>query len=62
LRGYRVRTRGEELGDARRLETVLGQADGGAKTRTTRTDDDGIVLVVDDGVSALACRGRNVEF
>jgi hypothetical protein len=35
---------------------VLGQADGGAKTRTTRTDDDGIVLVVDDGVSALACR------
>ena len=58
LRGYRVRTRGEELGDARRLETVLGQADGGAKTRTTRTDDDGIVLVVDDGVSALACRGR----
>ena len=56
LRGYRVRTRGEELGDARRLETVLGQADGGAKTRTTRTDDDGIVLVVDDGVSALACR------
>ena len=56
LRGNRVRARGEELGDARRLETVLGQADGGSKTRATRTNDDGIVLVVDNGVSAFACR------
>lgn len=30
---------GEELGDASSLETLLGQAEGSAKTRTTGTDD-----------------------
>ena len=50
LSGDRVTSGGEELGDTSRLQSTLGQTKRGAKTRTTGSDDDGIKLVVDDGV------------
>jgi len=61
LRGDRVRARREQLGDARRLQAMLAEADRGAQTGTAGADDDGVVLVVDDLVSGLvgACCGRN---
>lgn len=47
-----MRPRGEELRDTGSVEASLGETEGSAQTGTTSTDDDGIVLVVDDGVLA----------
>lgn len=43
-----VRTSWEELGDASSLESTLSETDGSAKTRASSTDDDGVVLVIDN--------------
>lgn len=37
---------GEELGDTGCVEASLGKTEGGTKTGTTSTDDEGIVLVI----------------
>jgi len=47
-----VRSGGEELGDASSLEACLRESESGSETSTTGTDDDGIVLVINDGVVA----------
>lgn len=52
LRGDGVRTGREELGDTGGVEASLGETKGGAQTGSSSADDDGIVLVVDDGVLA----------
>ena len=41
---------GEELGDASSLETSFGETEGGSETGTTSTNNDGIVLMVNNGV------------
>ena len=46
LGGDRVTPRGEELGNAGRVEASLGQAEGGAQTGAAGTDDERIVLMV----------------
>ena len=48
--------RGEELGDAGRVEAALGEAEGGAQAGATGTDDDGIVP--GRGMSARRPRSR----
>lgn len=50
LGGDGVRAGGEQLGDASRLEAILGQTEGRAQTRTTGTDNHGIECVVDDRI------------
>ena len=52
LRGDGVRSGGEELCDAGRVEAGLCETECGAQTGASRSDDNGIVLVVDDGVLA----------
>lgn len=47
-----VGTSREELRDARGVKASLGETESGSQTGTTCADDDGIVLVVDDGVLA----------
>jgi hypothetical protein len=46
LGGDRVASRGEELGNAGRVEASLGQAEGGTQTGAAGTDDERIVLMV----------------
>jgi hypothetical protein len=46
LGGDSVRTSGEELGDTGSVEASLGETEGSTQTRTTGTDDNGIVLVI----------------
>src|SRR5262249_52871526 len=48
LRGYRVRARGKYFGDAGGVESCRSHADRGAQSRTAGTDDDDIVIMVDD--------------
>lgn len=50
LGGNRVRPSREELGDARGLEAGLGQTEGSSETGTASTNDDGVVLVVNNRV------------
>mmetsp|Transcript_27816 Transcript_27816/g.68381 ORF Transcript_27816/g.68381 Transcript_27816/m.68381 type:complete len:665 (+) Transcript_27816:128-2122(+) len=58
LRRHRVRPRGKQLGDARSLEAVLRQADGGAQAGAARAHHHGVILVVDDCVARGArCLG-----
>ena len=45
-----VAARRENLGDAGRLQPLLGQAKGGAQARAASADDNDVVLVVDDGI------------
>lgn len=52
LRGDGVRTGREELGDTGGVEASLGETEGRAQTSTSSANNDGIVLVVDDGVLA----------
>ena len=49
-----MRPGGEELGDASSFETCLREAESGAETSTTGSDNDGVVLVIDHGVVADA--------
>jgi len=51
LSGDRVRTGWEQLGDASNGEALLSKTEGGTKTGTTSTDDDGVIVVVDDRVA-----------
>src|SRR5581483_12370530 len=44
----------EHLGDAGRLETLVGHAEGGAQARATGAHDDDVVLVIDHGVGVAA--------
>ena len=46
LSGDCVTSRGEELGDASRVEAGLGQAEGGTQTGAAGTDNERIVLMV----------------
>ncbi len=41
----------EKLGDTGGVETGLSETESGTKTGTTGTDDDSIVLMVNDGVT-----------
>lgn len=50
LSGNSVRSSREELGDAGGLEAGFGQTEGSSETGATSTDDDGVVLVVDNSV------------
>lgn len=50
LCGDGVTSRGEELGDTGSVEASLGKTESSAQTGTTSTHDDGIVLVINDGV------------
>jgi hypothetical protein len=43
-----VRPRREQLRDDGRLEALLDEAECGAKAGAAGTDDDGVVLVIDD--------------
>ena len=52
LRGYSVRTGREELGDTGSVEASLSETEGRTQTSSSSTNDDGIVLVIDDGVLA----------
>ena len=52
-----VRTSGEQLGDAGRLETRLSQTHSSTKTSTTGTNNDGIVVVVNNVVSLRSRSG-----
>ena len=54
LRGDGVRPSGKQLRDARRLQTVLGQTDRGAKAGAAGADHHRVVLVVDDRVRRRA--------
>ena len=47
-----MRSGGEELGNASGLVALLGEAEGSAEARTTGTDDDAIVGVINDVVRA----------
>ena len=60
LRGNRVRTRREDLGDVRGLEAGFGRAHRRAQARSARTHDDHVELMIDDriGVARLAGCGR----
>lgn len=52
LRGYSVRTGREELGDTSSVETSLSQTEGRSQTCSSSANNDGIVLVIDNGVLA----------
>ena len=52
LSGYSVRTGREELGDTGGVEASLSETKGCSQTSASSTNDNGIVLVVDDGVLA----------
>lgn len=52
LRSYSVRTSGEELGNTSSVEASLSKTEGRSQTSSSSTDNDGIVLVVDNGVLA----------
>lgn len=52
LSGDSVRTGGKELGDTSSVEASLGKTEGRTQTSSSSTDDNGIVLVVNDGVLA----------
>jgi hypothetical protein len=52
LRGDSVRTGREELGDTGGVEASLGETKGRAQTSSSSANNDGIVLVVDNGVLA----------
>lgn len=41
---------GKELGDARCFQARLGEANGSAEACTASSQDDGIVVVIDEGV------------
>lgn len=56
LGGHRVRARGEQLGDAGALEPGLAEPNGGPQARSTSTNDDSIIGVINDGVRALQRR------
>lgn len=47
-----MRTGREELGDTGSVEASFGETEGRAQTSTSSANNDGIVLVVDDGVLA----------
>ena len=49
-----MRTGGEELADARHLESLRRQTEGGAQTGTAGAYHDGVVLMLDHGVRARA--------
>ena len=57
LRRHRMRTGGEDLGNAGRAEARLGTADGGAQTRAARADHHHVERVVNDRIG-LAADGR----
>jgi hypothetical protein len=50
LGGDRMTPRWEELGDTGCVETGLGKTEGGAQTGATGSDNDCVVLMVDDGI------------
>ena len=50
LSGDGMRPSGEQLRNASGLETSLGKSEGGSETGTTSSDDDGIILMINDGV------------
>jgi len=52
LSGDGVRTGREELSDTGGVQASLGKTEGGTKTSTTGSNDESIVLVVDNGVLA----------
>ena len=52
LRRHRVGPRREQLRDDGRLEPLLHETEGRAEPGPSRAHDDGVVLVVDDGVLA----------
>lgn len=52
LRGYSVRSSGEKLRDTSCVEASLSETEGRSQTGSSSADNDGIVLVVDDGVLA----------
>ena len=47
-----MRTSREELGNASGLESTLSETDGSTETRASSTDDDGVVLVIDNLVGS----------
>lgn len=51
LCSYSVRPGGKQLGDARRLESLLGETHGSTQTRAARTNYDGVIGVVDCNAS-----------
>jgi hypothetical protein len=54
LRRHGMAAGREHLGDAGRLEALVGHAEGRAKTRTAGTDDDHVVFVIDHLVRGVA--------
>jgi len=50
LSGNSERSSREQLRDASGLETSLGQTESSSETGTTSSDDDGIILMINDGV------------
>ncbi len=54
LRRDRVRARREDLGDAGRLQPLLGHAERGAQARAAGADDDDVEFVVDIGIGLVA--------
>jgi len=52
-----MRTRREKLRHTRSLEPCLGRTHGRAQARTTSTDDDDVVFVVDDRVLGVGGGG-----
>lgn len=66
LRSDCVTSRGEKLGYACSVETSLCQTESGSQTGTTSTNNDGIVLVINDWVlvgevgRCLLCAERRV--
>jgi hypothetical protein len=61
LRGNSVRTRGEQLGNAGDVEALLGQAESGAQTGATSTNDERVVLVSDDADASTVVRRLLVQ-
>jgi len=57
LRGDSVRARGEELGDARRVEAVLGEADRRPEPRAASPHHHRVVRVVHHRVGRLQTNG-----
>jgi len=47
-----MRTGREKFRDTSSVEASLGKTEGGTQTSSSSTNDDGIVLVVDNGVLA----------
>jgi len=52
LRSYSVGTGREELGDTSSVEASLSETEGRSQTSSSSADNNGIVLVVDNGVLA----------